>query len=679
MLAALTHPGIVRLLGGGLWGARPYLVMELVDGEAITTYCDRRQLTVTERLRLFEAVCDAVQSAHRQLIVHLDLKPSNVLVTTEGRVKLLDFGTAKLMDETGALTATTQLTPLYASPERLRRGDVSVASDVYSLGLVLFEVLTGAWPFASRDSILAVAERAAGHATRLEPAAVITAEAAEVRKTSVQRLRARLQGDLAAICAKALAHEPDARYASVEQMASDIAAHLDGRPVMVRGQSRTYRAGRFLRRHWLASSAALLVVATLTAATAYAIGQRNAARVEAARARAASGFLMDALGSVQWTSLGRKTTLEEFNYQALDQLNRSVADGRVPPEMEAPVRVALANSFTSNTDVKSATDQIDRLFDLARVTKSARTRVLALSAQSELLFIQGKLAAALPPAREAFDIARRRFSDAADLMLAATEALAVRLQFVAGPTPEALALHREAVRMARAATPPDQVQLVNVLSRACGAIVEVTPDEGRPLCADALASSALPLQGSLHNVYLALGNEASNRGDWKSALAYRHKDLDVVTATASTTSLVPLVSSLLAWAEWMSGEDRAQALARAEDGARRLFNAAPDSAWNYTSYIIYAHLLNESGDGAAAEPWARRAIQVSGYDVNRDPRSLAGHAVLGASLLRQGRFDDALSEAERGLAIPANGAGTKALKDSLGVIRLAAAAPSRGK
>ena len=160
MLAAVTHPGIVRWLDGGFSGGSSYLTMELVEGEPITTYCDRQRLGVADRLKLMADVCEAVQSAHQHLIVHLDLKPSNILVTVGGQAKVLDFGTAKLMDDTGALTATQQLTPLYASPERLRGGDVSIACDVYSLGLVLFELLAGAWPFAGRESIVAVAERA---------------------------------------------------------------------------------------------------------------------------------------------------------------------------------------------------------------------------------------------------------------------------------------------------------------------------------------------------------------------------------------------------------------------------------------------------------------------------------------------------------------------------------------
>ena len=681
MLAAVTHPGIVRWLDGGFAGGSPYLTMELVEGEPITTYCDRRQLGIADRLKLMADVCEAVQSAHQHLIVHLDLKPSNILVTVGGQVKVLDFGTAKLMDDTGALTATEQLTPLYASPERLRGGEVSIACDVYSLGLVLFELVAGAWPFAGRESIVAVAERASGDAAYRDPATSVTVEAARARGTSVERLRSLLRGDLAAICAKALAHEPAQRYRTVEQLASDIAAYRDGRPVTARRQSRAYQASRFLRRHWLATSAAASALTVLVAAAAYSIHQRDLARGEAARAQAANGFLTGLIGSVSWTASGHETTVEEFNKQALDKLNRQVAAGAIHPEMEAPVRVALATAFTSNADARSATDQVRRLFELAESTGSPRTRVLALSAQSELWFVQGKMTDALAPAREAYEITRRLFSDDADLVFSTTAALAASQVAVSGSTPEVVALHRDAVRLARTVRPVDESRAVTVLSRACSALVEVDPAEARALCQEAIDLSAgLPLQGSLHIAYVALGQEAANRGDWAASVVHRRRALEMVTATAAHSNLVPLVASHLAWSEWMSGVDKPGAVKRAAASARAVFESMPTSAWSYAPYLVNALILNETGDGVAAEQWIRRGIAATRYDLDRDPRAAVQHMVLGNALLRQGRREEARGHVDRGLALAERTKVAPRIRQGLATLRavLEAAPGTRG-
>jgi serine/threonine protein kinase len=181
MLAQLDHPGIIRVIDAGVTSdQQPYLVMDRVDGEPIDQYCDRHYLPIDDRLRLMIEVCDAVQAAHRALIVHLDLKPSNLLVTHDGRAKLLDFGTAKLV-RPGDLTSTRQMTPLYASPEQLRGENVTTACDVFSLGVILFELLTGGWPFGSRDSMLSVLERATGHTDSRKLTELLSPEAAARR------------------------------------------------------------------------------------------------------------------------------------------------------------------------------------------------------------------------------------------------------------------------------------------------------------------------------------------------------------------------------------------------------------------------------------------------------------------------------------------------------------------
>ncbi|MEO0560064.1 MAG: protein kinase [Bacteroidota bacterium] len=273
ILARLEHRGIARLLDGGQTDAgQPYLVMEWVDGQPITAYADAHTLSVDARLELFEQVCDAVAYAHRQLVVHRDLKPSNILVTGGWRnvpegvkphlapptVKLLDFGIAKLLndDEVGLVETRTgqqPLTPAYAAPEQVRGEAPSTATDVYALGVLLYELLTGRRPFALTERSRHAVERAILDAEPARPSVAVTegeGEAlASARQSETARLRRRLAGDLDQIVLKAIRKEPERRYASAAALGRDVRRHLDREPVEARPASLGYRTGRFMRRH----------------------------------------------------------------------------------------------------------------------------------------------------------------------------------------------------------------------------------------------------------------------------------------------------------------------------------------------------------------------------------------------------------------------------------------------
>jgi tetratricopeptide (TPR) repeat protein/tRNA A-37 threonylcarbamoyl transferase component Bud32 len=255
ILANLDHPDIARLIdGGATQDGLPYLVMELVAGEPLDRYCEQRNLAVRERLQLFRDVCAAVSYAHQRLVVHRDLKPSNILVTAEGRVKLLDFGIAKLMQpgasESGAaptITLMQVLTPGFASPEQLLGDVITTASDVYSLGVVLYLLLTGRSPYR----------------TALDSAHDAIREVCETDPEPPGKLNAQLDRDLDAIALRALRKEPDKRYRSVDLLSEDIRRHLAGLPVLARGDRFSYRAGKFVRRHKLEIVAAGILALTL--------------------------------------------------------------------------------------------------------------------------------------------------------------------------------------------------------------------------------------------------------------------------------------------------------------------------------------------------------------------------------------------------------------------------------
>ena len=279
ILASLDHPNIARLLDGGSTDqGLPFFAMEYIDGEPIDTYAGRAGLSVEDRLRLFLQVCGAVAYAHQNLVIHRDIKPLNILVTSEGTPKLLDFGIAKVLhpggEETSTVTSMRLLTPEYASPEQVEGRHATTVSDVYALGVVLYELLTGRSPYRLRSRT---------------PQEVVEA----VRTTDPERpsqagddekVRRRLRGDLDTILLTALRNRHHRRYQSVEQLGADVRRHLEGMPVLARPDTFGYRAGKFVRRHRVPVAAGSLVVLALVAGTVATAYQAHQARVAQARA-----------------------------------------------------------------------------------------------------------------------------------------------------------------------------------------------------------------------------------------------------------------------------------------------------------------------------------------------------------------------------------------------------------
>ncbi len=309
ILADLDHPNIARLLeGGSTEDGQPYFVMEYIQGEPLDLYCDKYKLTVTGRLELFRTVCSAVQYAHQKLVIHRDIKPSNILVAKQGIPKLLDFGIAKILGPDSGLSSADRtntmvrlLTPEYASPEQWRGETITTSSDVYSLGVVLYELLTGHRPYSLStqrpDEMIRVVtqtepERPSNVISRIENAIEASGKSSPLtpetvsatREGTPEKLRRRLAGDLDNIILMALRKEPQRRYASVEQFSEDLRRHLAGLPVIARSDTVAYRSGKFIRRHLAGVTAAALVVLSLTVGLVVAVRQAHIARIERARA-----------------------------------------------------------------------------------------------------------------------------------------------------------------------------------------------------------------------------------------------------------------------------------------------------------------------------------------------------------------------------------------------------------
>ena len=319
ILADLEHAAIARLLDGGVAeveaGApeRPYFIMEYVDGLPIDVYCDRHRLPVAKRLALFRDVCEAVQFAHQNLVVHRDLKPSNILVTKEGQVKLLDFGIAQVVNAEssgdGAARATPaparMMTPEYASPEQVRGEKITTSADVYVLGVLLYELLTGHRPYQFKNYRRREVERIVLKEHPIRPSEKVktskerigrTGDAeqrtprsvSEARSTRPRRLARRLHGDLDCIVLKALRKAPEQRYVSVEQLSEDVRRHLEGMPVQARQGGSVYRTGKFVGRHRAGVAATMLVVLSLAFGMGYALKQERVAVAERDRAEQAA-------------------------------------------------------------------------------------------------------------------------------------------------------------------------------------------------------------------------------------------------------------------------------------------------------------------------------------------------------------------------------------------------------
>ncbi len=389
ILARLQHPNIAMLLGGGVTtDGRPYFVMEYVEGRPIDAYCDLRMLSIDDRLRLFLKVCETVAFAQRSLVVHRDLKPSNILVTAEGEIKLLDFGIAKVISSDSesvsypALTRTGMriMTPEYASPEQIAGEPVTTASDVYSLGVILYQLLTGTSPHRGSGRFPAQIGLTLETTDPKKPSQSLAAESAAaerglesskktglVRRTDIRQLRRRLAGDLDNICLKALRQDVDRRYHSAEQLHDDIRRHLAGLPITARPDTMSYRAAKFIGRHRrLLIGATMSFCALVTLVIYYTIQlsqERDRARLEASKAQEVSRFLTGIFNLADPNeSQGSSVTARELLDSGAVRLATELSG---QPETQADMMQLLGSIYLNMS-------QLDQARDLTRQAHSIR-------------------------------------------------------------------------------------------------------------------------------------------------------------------------------------------------------------------------------------------------------------------------------------------------------------------
>ena len=408
ILARLEHPNIARLFDGGVTeNGQPYFAMEYVEGEAIDSYSDRHQLTIADRLHLFATVCDAVQQAHQSLVVHRDLKPSNIVVSEAGQPKLLDFGIAKVLEpgerpEDLTVTGRRWLTPDYASPEQVRGEPVTTASDVYSLGALLYLLLTGRPAYRITTSVPIEVERIICERDPVRPSTAVRPKtrgseeqdfdigsAAEARGMRAESLGKHLAGDLDTIVLKAMAKGPDQRYASAAELRDDVRRFLDGMPVKARPATAWYRASKFIRRHAFATAASAVAAISLvvgvsgtfwqaqraTAEAEIAKTERDRARTEAAKAEQVTQFLVELFASSDPSrTRGETITAREVLDRGVERIEQDLES---VPDVRANVQLTVGRVYSSLGLYGDAERELNRALDTLRELPESEPAVLA--------------------------------------------------------------------------------------------------------------------------------------------------------------------------------------------------------------------------------------------------------------------------------------------------------------
>ncbi len=613
ILANLEHPAIAKLLDGGSTpGGRPFLVMEYVDGVPIDRFCRERALAVDERLELFCKVCRAVHFAHQNLVVHRDLKPGNILIDQRGEPKLLDFGIAKLLDpETFPQTLVptvpglAPMTPEYASPEQVNGEVITTASDVYSLGVLLYELLAGRRPF----SLEGRGPRQAARAISRQP---LERPSTAARRGGKRQLARRLEGDLDNIAIMALSEEPQRRYGSAEQLAGDIERHLSGLPVEARGDTFLYRAGKFAGRHKLAIATALGVIGLLTSFLLALLMQRGRILDERDRAAEVSDFLVDLFEIPDpQHARGEKILASDLLRKGAREIEWQLEDR---PAVRAELLDTMGRSYQGLGLFDEAEALLTSALDLRRRLHGTEHPDVASSLQTlgELKTLQGDYARAEALVGEALALDRRHRGEASEAVARGLVRLA-RVFDDQGELEESERHFREAVAVARGLALDEPLALA--LDHYSHLLIRLSRyDEAEALLREAITIYR-GLYGEMHPVTasglvrLATLHEA--KGDYETAEAL-FRQAEVVQRQLFEGAHPQLAATLNNLADLLRRRGR-------YDEAGELFEAAlemrrkihgeehPEVAW--TLYSL-AGVFRDLGDRQAAERLHRQSLEI---------------------------------------------------------------------
>ncbi len=716
ILATLTHPNIARVFDAGTAAdGTPYFVLERIEGEPIDLHCDRLRLSVEKRIELFLGVCEAVAYAHRRLVIHRDIKPSNILVSAEGVPKLLDFGIAKVLDDDReglTLAGERLLTPDYASPEQLAGEALTTATDLYSLGALLFVLLAGRPVFALRGLRPAEMERQVCRTTAslvsaaagdTEPSATESENphaerVAVLRGTSSGRLKRRLRGDLDTIVAQALRKEPQRRYPSVEQLAEDLRRHLAGRPIAARGDSGLYRAGRFVARHRVPVAAACLVLLALVAGLVSTVRQMRRAQIEQARTEQVASFLVGLFEAVdpnvargaepsarEILDRGGRDLLAERNAGLAPEVQATLAGtiGRVYRQLghyaeaerlltraldlrrqrDGPVEVAralvdLAQLHDDRGDYERAARELQLALDLESrsLPADAPDRATTLYRLASVEVGRGRADEAERRLKEALAIRRRAFGERS-LPVAEVRHARAQILYRSGRLEEAEAELNAVLALRRARLGEDHPASLTVLND----LASVRFDRGDAAGALALLKRTVALREKVLGVdhpYVAtallnLATVARRGGDLPLSRRAVERALAIYgKAFGPENAQVAEALSLLAKVDFAAGDlVNAERLGRrALDIQRRLLG--PKNIEIARTALQLATVLRARGAAHEAETLLREGLAIQEAALGpRDPALTFALLPLGELLAERGKVGEALGHLRRALAI----------------------------
>lgn len=625
ILAALDHPNIAQILDGGTTDdGRPYFVMEHVDGRPIVEYCDAHQCSIEERVALFRTVAEAVQHAHQSLIVHRDLKPSNVLVRADGTVKLLDFGIAKVLDADPSepLDAPTTrtgrhlMTPAYAAPEQVKNEAITTATDIYALGVLLYELLAGRRPYAldeqsPYDVVRRVCEtdpdRPSTAARTPRDDAPSPQTVAETRGTNPAQLKRHLRGDLDAVVLKALRKDPDARYDTAAALADDLAAYREGRPVQAHAGSWTYRLRKFVqRRRTTVASGALILVLLVGYAVTVTV-QANRIRAERNEAEAVTNFLVDLFEGSDPLRSTRTPQADSLTLRTLlDRgAERVPTDLKGQPDAQARLMSVIGRVYTNTGSYPEADSLLQTALRLRQTQDDAPSPKQAWTKQTLAYsqFRQGRYDEAERLYRDALDTYRRY--DRVDLsrQASALNGLALVLDESGAPG-KADSIYTEIIDLYRAER--DSVPGTYVHNRAIALEHQNRFEEALKMHEKALAAFRRQHGDAHPTVANALARMAftyQRAGHTERADSLHRKAL-TLRRDLLPPSHPHLASSLVryGWLLVQRGEV-GEARAKAEEGLSILTSLLPEGHWQITAARSVLALCDMAeGDLKTAEP-----------------------------------------------------------------------------